>query len=66
MRYFEMSLQDSKAIFDHADNFPLRVTVGDETRLLEKTEVEKLRAERVNFDIDEAEAALILIKYGTC
>lgn len=66
MRYFEMSLQDAKAIFDHPDNFPLTVTVGDETRILGSEEITRLRNERVNFDVDEAEVARILIRYGTC
>jgi hypothetical protein len=66
MKTTEMSLQDAAAIFDDSENYPLRVTVDGETRELDAAAVADLRRRRVPFDVDDAQAARILIKHGTC
>jgi hypothetical protein len=66
MKSSEMSLQDSRTIFEIAENYPLLVTVDGRTAELDAEAVADLRRRRVEFDVDEAQAARILIKYGTC
>ena len=66
MRYSEMTLMDRKAIFDHQENFPLVVTVGGETSEVDHVVISELRSKKVDFEVDEAQAAHILIKFGTC
>jgi hypothetical protein len=66
MKTNEMSLQDAAAIFDHDENYPLTVTVDGRTCQLDADAVADLRRRRVPFDVDDAEVARILIKFGTC
>ncbi|MCS6800870.1 MAG: hypothetical protein RMM58_08960 [Chloroflexota bacterium] len=66
MKSTEMSLQDAAAIFDHDENYPLTVIVDGVARQLDAEGVADLRRRRIPFEIDEAEAARLLIKYGTC
>ena len=66
MKTNEMSLQDAAAIFDDAENYPLRVTFDGKTLDLDAPAVADLRRRRVVFEVDEAQVARILIRHGTC
>ncbi|GIW06320.1 MAG: hypothetical protein KatS3mg060_1125 [Dehalococcoidia bacterium] len=66
MKSTEMSLQDAAALFEHADNYPLTITVDGTTRELDAEAVAELRRRRIPFEVDDAQVARILIKHGTC
>jgi hypothetical protein len=66
MKLSEMSLQDIWAIFDHPENYPLRVTIDGQTVELSPEAVAELRRRQVDFDVDEAQVVRILRTFGTC
>lgn len=66
MKSTEMSLQDRQAVFEHPENYPLVVTLDGRTSELDADAIADLRRRRIAFEVDEAQVARILVKFGTC
>ncbi len=62
MRYTEMTLEQRRALLDDPESYPLRVVFLGKAAILTAEELEFLRRNGVDFDVDERQAEDILTK----